>query len=408
MAVDTAYTYDEESKREDLLNILTNLSPTETQLVSGLGTGSASNIYHEWLTDTLSSVKANAYVEGVDASYPDLTDPSRSQNVTQIARQGYQVSDTERAVNSAGFNDRYAYEATKALKVLKNDMEYALMRGSLACGSGTDTARQLKGIKNWLSLVTNQSTASMSETDLNDYFQNVWDNGTEVNAIYAPMYMKRKISNFAGNSTQQNIDVTDKRLINSVDVLELIEHLKPNYMLENPKAIQYLKSENLMDIAMGNQQGRLFGWLAGIIDGEGTISIQADLKRKRFTPIIAVTNTDIDTIDKVSEIFSAIGIKHRTFTRHTKNYGGCDILSLRADGYIPMCLFLYSFGHLLITKNEQVQLMAELMKKKIKMERYFSPITEKEISMMKAIRDSNRPNRTLRDYTLGTGKTVKI
>jgi len=134
-------------------------------------------------------------------------------------KQGFKVSDTERDVNTASFNDRYAYEQTKALRLIKNDMEYALMRGSLASGQ-TNVARLLRGVKASLSLITAQSGVSMTEAMLNDYLQLVWDNtATQVNAVYCPMYMKRKISGFTAGSTK-NINAADKRLINSVDVYE--------------------------------------------------------------------------------------------------------------------------------------------------------------------------------------------
>lgn len=219
MAGTLAYTYQDEAMREDLLSILTNLSPTETQLVSGLPTSKADQIRHEWLVDTLNSVKANAQLEGADATYHTITDPTRLYNYTQIMKQGFKVSDTERDVNTASFNDRYTYEQTKALKLIKNDMEYALMRGSLASGQ-TGTARQLRGVKASLSLITAQSGVSLTEAILNDYFQLVWDNAaTEVNAVYCPMYMKRKISGFTAGSTK-NVNAADKRLINSVDIYE--------------------------------------------------------------------------------------------------------------------------------------------------------------------------------------------
>lgn len=215
----TAYTYDDASRREDLLGILTNLDPTENQLGSGLGTSDAKDIRHEWLIDTLSSVKVNAYAEGTDASYQTLTNPARLYNYCQILRQSYQVTDTEREVNPAAYSDRFTYEATKGLKLLKNDLEYALMRGSLASGTGS-AARQLRGIKNSLSLITSQSGVSLSETALNDYLQLVWDNtSTQVNAIYGGMYMKRKISGFTAGSTKFT-EVTDRRLINAVDIYE--------------------------------------------------------------------------------------------------------------------------------------------------------------------------------------------
>ncbi|MCP3684122.1 MAG: DUF5309 domain-containing protein [bacterium] len=215
---DGAYVYDDNAVREDLLAVLTNLSPRETQLCTGLGTSSADQVLHQWLIDTLGTVKTNAYAEGVDASYGALTNPERLFNYTQIFREAYQVSDTERSANTAAFSDRYSYEATKALKELKNDMEYAVLRGSLACGTGS-AARQLRGIKNSLSLVTSQSGISLTEAILNDYFQLVWDNGTEVNAVYGSMYIKRKISAFTGGATK-NVDVTDRRLVNSVDIYE--------------------------------------------------------------------------------------------------------------------------------------------------------------------------------------------
>jgi len=98
-------------------------------------------------------------------------------------------------------------------------MEYAVMRGSLACGAGATTAGQLQGIKNWVSLVTSQSGISLSEAILNDYFQMVWDKGTEVNAVYCPMVLKRRISGFTAGTTK-NTDAADKRLVNVVDIYE--------------------------------------------------------------------------------------------------------------------------------------------------------------------------------------------
>jgi hypothetical protein len=167
----------------------------------------------------LTAVKANAQVEGSAITYHNVTNPSRLANYTQIFKQGYKVTDTERAVDVAGFSDRYNYEKTKALAMLKNDMEYALMRGSMVSGSGT-VARQLGGVKASLSLITAMSGTSMTEALLNTYLQMVWDATTvEVDAIYCDMYMKRKISAFTAGLTK-NINADDKRLIASVNVYE--------------------------------------------------------------------------------------------------------------------------------------------------------------------------------------------
>jgi hypothetical protein len=219
LAFGNAYDSTGGALREDLLDLLTNLSPREFQLSSGLGTSTAKSIRHEWLIDTLTAVKDNAQLEGAGITYHNVTNPSRLANYTQIFKQGFKVSDTERAVDEAGFPDRYNYEKTKALAMIKNDMEYALMRGSMVSGSGSG-ARKLCGVKASLSLITAQSGTSMTEAMLNSYLQLVWDNtNVEVDAIYCDMYMKRKISGFTAGLTK-NIAADDKRLINSINVYE--------------------------------------------------------------------------------------------------------------------------------------------------------------------------------------------
>jgi hypothetical protein len=214
-----AFTYDDQAAKEDLLEILTNISPLETQLVSGLATGTASSRWHQWTIDSLTAAGDNAQVEGADATYHSLTNPERLTNHTQIIKRGFYVTDSERAADTVGFEDRFKYEGIKEMKTLKNELEYAVLRGSLVSGTGS-AARKMRGIRASLSLVTAQSGVSLSESILNDYFQLVWTNtGTQIKEVYVPMYLKRKISAFTAGATK-NVNVTDKRLIGSVNVYE--------------------------------------------------------------------------------------------------------------------------------------------------------------------------------------------
>jgi hypothetical protein len=218
MAYQTSY-YTDSSVREDLLDIITNLTPRETQLMTGLQTTTAKSVRHEWLKDTLSAAKFNSYVEGVAASYA-VTDPSRLINYCQIIRAGFSVSDTQDAVDHAGFSDRYSYEASKAMKVWKNDAEYSILLNSLNCGSAS-VGRTLQGIYQWVSLTnaTNQSGTSLSEANLLDYLARCWNQGTNVDEVYVPATLKRRIDGFTANSTK-NVNSNDRRLVNAVDVYE--------------------------------------------------------------------------------------------------------------------------------------------------------------------------------------------
>jgi hypothetical protein len=214
-----AYQYDDAAVKEDLADVFNNLSPIDTQLVSGLGSTKATQRFHEVVIKTLGAVKTNAYIEGADASYQALTNPTRLSNFTQILREAYDVTDSEREADQAGFEDRFDLEKAEALMEVKNDLELAVLRGSLASGTGS-AARQMDGIKNCLSLVTSQSGVSLTEEILNDYLQLVWDNtNRQVDEVYGAMYIKRKISGFTAGSTK-NIEADDKRLVNAIDVYQ--------------------------------------------------------------------------------------------------------------------------------------------------------------------------------------------
>lgn len=208
------------SVREDLLGIITNISPTETQLMTGLGTSTTTQILHQWLEDTLASAKNNQYLEGVDASFVGFA-TTRSSNFCQIMREGYQVSDSLKASDAAGYADAMAYAAGKAMKMWKNDAELAVLQGSLACGVTGTTARALKGIVNWIvaTNVTEQSGVSLSEATLVAYLERVWNYGGQVDEIYVPSALKKKIDGFTAGSTK-NLNAEDKRLVNAVDVYE--------------------------------------------------------------------------------------------------------------------------------------------------------------------------------------------
>lgn len=216
------FTYGDVGRRESLLDVLTLISPRETQLMTGLPKSKASNTLHEWVTKDLETVGGNAQNEGQDAPADAANNPTRLQNVTQIFAKTAKVSNTELAVNRVGGN-RMSEELTEKLAAMKNDIEYALVRGSIASGgasTGGTNARQLKGIKNWITTnVSNYSGATLTETLLNDMFESVWNQGGMVDAVYTSMKGKRRISGFtAGNTKEINAD--DKRLVNAVDVYE--------------------------------------------------------------------------------------------------------------------------------------------------------------------------------------------
>ncbi len=217
-------TYQDTARREDLMDVIGDVSPDETPLMTLFGTSTARGTLHEWLTYNVtrpSSVSSD--VEGADTTFSDLTQPSRANNVTHIIKQSVQVSRTERKVNVAGMGDPYAFQKADALRVLKMKMEYAILNSTKASGS-SGVARTMTGIDQFITSVVTarNSGTSFSEQELNDMTADAY---TAVRAdkvfdmVLCTVKIKQAIAGFGGNSTRY-IDASERRLTKDILVYD--------------------------------------------------------------------------------------------------------------------------------------------------------------------------------------------
>jgi len=212
-------TYQDASRREDLIDVVTNVSPSETPLLSGLPMGSpAMQTKHEYTTDTFTTYSDNAQVEAYSFSATDLTQPARQLNICQIFIQPIQVSETEIAVK--GVVEPYSYQLQKNLIQHATDIELAFMAGSTASGS-SGVARRLAGI---LNAVTTNATALASGTSLSfAQFQNlmqlIWAQTSKVaSEVYTGATLKRDITGFTTQLTRYQ-DADERMLNTPVEVI---------------------------------------------------------------------------------------------------------------------------------------------------------------------------------------------
>lgn len=217
-------TYDDAVRREDLLDVISDVSPDDNPLATMLGTTVAKNTYHEWAEDYISRPSSvSSQVEAKTTTYSDLTQPARRGNFTHIIGQSFRVSGTERAVTVAGMGDPFSYQKAKALRQWKNNLEYALLRSTSASGS-SGVERTMVGITAVVtSHYTNRNSGtSLTEDMLLDGLQDVWtDVGADssVDLILTGMPLKRRISSFTAGSTKY-VDASDKRLTRPVEIYE--------------------------------------------------------------------------------------------------------------------------------------------------------------------------------------------
>lgn len=223
MAQSSAFlTYDAAGNREDLMDVVTNISPIETPMFSSFKKVKASATLVEWMTESLASAASNAQIEGSDYAFSKPTARTRVTNNAQILRKTWEVSDTQEAVDKAGVESEYAHRMQNALKELARDIEYALVNGTGNSGA-SGTARSLKGVLAFIT--TNVETGSgtgtqaLTESLFNDVLQTAYAAGGNPDTVYANGWQKRKISAFSTPSTR-NIDAEDKKLVAAVDIYE--------------------------------------------------------------------------------------------------------------------------------------------------------------------------------------------
>lgn len=235
----TYQTYTAIGQREDLIDTIYNISPTETPFMSSIGRTNATARYHEWQTDSLAAVNlSNAAIEGANASDATIAPTTRVGNRTQISQKTVKISGTLETVNKAGRRSEKAYQLAKASSEIKRDMEAILLSNQVAAdGNGSTTARTLGGLQTWLS--SNKSlgsggtagslgtTARVTGTDraftqtmISDVMQSCFTNGGTPTMLFVTPAQKVVASTFSGIATRYR-DVPSNQqaqIINAADV----------------------------------------------------------------------------------------------------------------------------------------------------------------------------------------------
>ena len=120
-------TYDQVGEKEDISDVISNISPTTTPFQSLLKTERVNNNLYQWQEDALAAVASNAQLEGFTASDVALTATTMRQNYTQIMSKTINISATADAVSTYGRAKETAYQLSKKSAELKREFEYHLV-----------------------------------------------------------------------------------------------------------------------------------------------------------------------------------------------------------------------------------------------------------------------------------------
>lgn len=220
----TYQTYQAKGIREDLEDVIYNISPADTPFMSNIGRGKATATLHEWQTDALdAAVTTNQQIEGDDVgSFQAATPTVRIGNYTNISRKTAIVAGTMEAVNKAGRDREMALQLAKRSKEMKRDMETAMLANLGANAGATGTARVsaslLAFLKTnvskdaggvnpvWTTIPTDVRTdgtpRAFTEALLKTVLAACWTEGAEPKLVMVGASNKQTASGFSGVATK--------------------------------------------------------------------------------------------------------------------------------------------------------------------------------------------------------------
>ena len=219
-------TYDATAIREDLSDVIYDISPTDTPFMSSIaGKGSVSNTLFEWQTDALAAAVINNYhIEGAAAGTAATTATTRLTNQTQISKKVVEVTGTHETVNNAGKKSEMAHQLAKASKEIKRDMEGSLLADNAAAAGDATTARETRGAAHFITTnVTDAGTsgshAAIVEADVLAVAEAVWTQGGEASTILLGATNKKLITAMSGRADAiRSVADGNTTIQNAVDV----------------------------------------------------------------------------------------------------------------------------------------------------------------------------------------------
>lgn len=235
----TLLTFSAIGNREDLIDTIYNIDPTEAPSSAMFAKTKATATLHEWQTQALAAAGANAVIEGDDttASYtfsaPNLT--TRLGNRCQTSRKDAVVSGTQIAVSKAGRNREIVEQMVLRNKELRRDVEFVIMNNQAPVTGNSTTAPQLRPVLSWYSTNvsagaggangstttarTDGTQRALTESLVKAQLQAAFTAGGNIDCLMPGPFNKTVISGFTGNTTRTQ-DTSDGVLSASIDIYE--------------------------------------------------------------------------------------------------------------------------------------------------------------------------------------------
>jgi hypothetical protein len=182
----TYQTYQEVGLKENISDIITNISPRKTPFQSSIGSEKVHQPIFQWQEDSLRSVSATTAVEGADSVEITAVPTVMRSNYTAIFSEAVKVSGSTQAAQAYGRAKELAYQMSKSAAALKRDLENAFVGTAASAAAGSAAVARVTASAQ--AQITGFGTSTFAAQSGNVFYMNTAVNLTEtalVNAIQA-------------------------------------------------------------------------------------------------------------------------------------------------------------------------------------------------------------------------------
>lgn len=203
--------------REELDDVISQITPEDTPIRSMMGKTTFSSIHPEWEIDTLAAPADNAQAEGDEYTFDALASPTRVGTYTQILRKSFLISGTQDAVDNAGRREQVAAQKVKKGKEILKDIELALVTNTASVAGET---RRFGGLPTWITtnvsrgatganggfssgvttVATNGTQRAFTKALLDSVLQQCYISGATTKSVVVSPYVKQVFSTFMSDA----------------------------------------------------------------------------------------------------------------------------------------------------------------------------------------------------------------
>lgn len=219
LPTNTATTYSQVGIREDLSDVIYDISPVEVPFLSSIAQETVESTLFEWQTHSLNSTSKTGALDGDDAPQDAYVATTRLNNRTHIRTRDARVSGSGRSVNTTGRADDLDFQILNRGLELKRDMEAVLTDNNAKVTGTATTPRETAGVVSWIAsntdaagadpagtgadIATDATQRQFTEAQLKTVLQSAWAAGGNPDCVMVGGYNKQVMSTFSDGRTVQ-------------------------------------------------------------------------------------------------------------------------------------------------------------------------------------------------------------